>query len=488
MVTYNISELEPNVHYKGDLTLDDLFLINTEPCTLSRSIISALVQWGFKTIYGSEEKKISPARKSSDYVTERNISSSSVDLGKTESVDFSEFMDSDEPKPIPQSEIPNEFKTSESVDIDEFMSSDEPVKPQPKPVVQEAVSPSLAATTTHARTGLSEYLVANKPEVAADLEIAHSRTDTEEDEEKKVQDAQEVYTKFSNFIGDVFTQYATRKTFNINTLNEKVLEFCNYIRENKKYILRISPNNETRNKNFIISHSIRTTIHAIIIGQQLKMPYDKLVELGVTSLLHEIGQIRIPPQLYMNNKELTPSEKIQMQTHTIVGYNIIKDAGFPLAVQLGVLEHHERETGTGYPRHLSGNKISLYAKIIAVACSFEAITAPRHFKEEKTTYEGMVEMLKNSNHLYDDTVVKALLFSLSLFPIGAYVYLSNGKVAQVVNVSPVSPKNPIVKIIGSVTADGKPKIVQTDDESVRIIRAMNKKETADLKAALGEKD
>ena len=94
-------------------------------------------------------------------------------------------------------------------------------------------------------------------------------------------------------------------------------------------------------------------------------------------------------------------------------------------------------------------------------------------------------MLKNSNHLYDDAVVKALLYSVSLFPIGAYVYLANGKVGQVVDVSPASPKNPMVKIIGGINTDGSAKIVQTDEANLKIVRVMTKQETKDLKQALG---
>ena len=121
-----------------------------------------------------------------------------------------------------------------------------------------------------------------------------------------------------------------------------------------------------------------------------------------------------------------------------------------------------------------------------MAWSFEAITAPRNFREARTTYEGMIEMLKNSNHLYDETVIKALLYSISLFPIGAFVFLSNGRVGQVVDVSPASPKNPIVQIVGSVNPDGTPKRIQTDDKTIRIVRTMNKEESDDLRKSLGD--
>ena len=284
----------------------------------------------------------------------------------------------------------------------------------------------------------------------------------------------------------MYTRYATQRVIKVDELKSKVLELCNFVRENKKFILRIAPAFEVRNINFLVSHAMRTAVLSIVIGLQIKMPYDRLTELGMAALLHEIGQIRLPPQLYLNNKPLTNSEKAQMQTHTVIGYNIAKNAGLPITVQLGVLDHHERENGSGYPRRLSGSSISLYGKIIAVACSFEAITAPRQFKAARTSFEGMVELLKNSNHLYDDVVVKALLYSISLYPIGAFVFLSNGRVGQVVDVVPTAPKNPIVQIVGSINPDGTPKRIKTNSNSIKIVRTMTREESADLRKSLGD--
>ena len=111
-------------------------------------------------------------------------------------------------------------------------------------------------------------------------------------------------------------------------------------------------------------------------------------------------------------------------------------------------------------------------------------SAPRHFRDAHTTYDAMVEMLKNANHQYDDTVVKALLYTLSLYPIGAYVYLSNGKIAQVVDVNPSNQRNPLVQIIGETEPDGSPKTAQTNDTNLKIIRVMNKAESDDVLKAI----
>ena len=73
-----------------------------------------------------------------------------------------------------------------------------------------------------------------------------------------------------------------------------------------------------------------------------------------------------------------------------------------------------------------------------------------------------------------------MLYSLSLFPIGSYVFLSDGKVAKVIDVNPENPKNPVVRIIGKKNGDG---VIKTSEEGVKIIRALNKQELSDLSKA-----
>ena len=304
-------------------------------------------------------------------------------------------------------------------------------------------------------------------------------------EQLRLSTVQTVYNEYMSYINTVYTHYATHTELNLEELSDTVKSLCIFIRENRRFVLRISPSVENREKNYLVCHSMRSTVLAITIGLQLRMPLSKLVELGVAAILHEIGMIRLPPQLYINYKPLSPVERAQMATHTLIGYTILKQAKFPLSIQLGVLEHHERENGTGYPRHITGDKISLYAKIIAVACSFEAITAPRQYRDARSTYEAMIEMLKNESHQYDETIIKALLFTLSIFPIGVYVYLKNGKIAQVTDVNPENPKNPIVQIVGETEADGSPKIIQSDDQTNKIIRVLSKTEIEDVIKTFG---
>ena len=311
--------------------------------------------------------------------------------------------------------------------------------------------------------------------------LENIKSETVEDSDRtRLESVQEVYQEYMKYINSVYTHYATHKKISLDEMTETVKDLCIFIRENKRYVLRISPSAEARNKNFLVIHSMRSSVLAITIGLELHLALSKLIELGITCILHEIGMLRLPPQLYMTDKPLSAAEKAQISMHPLFSCNILKEQNFPLSIQLGVLEHHEKENGTGYPRKLTGDKISVFAKIISVACSFEAITAPRLYKEERTTFDAMVEMLKNQNNQYNGVIIKALLYSLSLFPIGAYVFLKTGKIAVVTDVNPNNPKNPVIQILNEFNSDGTPKTVNSDENEYKIIRVLNKKEQEDI--------
>ena len=293
----------------------------------------------------------------------------------------------------------------------------------------------------------------------------------------KIIQAEEFYASFTKYVETLFTQAAIKNELDFKTVAEKIKTACDIIREDRRFLLRVQKNNLSNpNDNYLASHAVKSTIISIIIGFHLKFPAHRLIELGVAALLHEIGMIKLPPQIYLSKRPLQPQERKAILSHPVLSYNLLKSFDFPLTVTLGALEHHERENGSGYPRKLTGDRISLYAKIIAVACSYEALSAQRPHKEAKDGYTGMLELLKNEGKQYDDTIVRALVFSLSIYPIGLYVLLSSGRKGQVVDVSPENPRFPIVQIFGELTPDGKNKILETSKDGISIVRPLTREE------------
>lgn len=423
METYSVGDLKANGEYSSDLKIDDKFILCPANCPLTQETIKALLVWNFKTVISEGRAVQKPIAPEVNEETKKAIAE------KTEEVIIIDDKD----------------------DIQEKSDS-----------INQEIAPDIKAALEKAEE--------KKKSLANDIE--------------HMELVQEVYDAFLKYINHVYTFYATHKEFNKNEISCTVSAMCDFIKEHRRYILRITPNTETFTKNFLVYHSMRSMVIAVAIGLQLKMDHSKIVELGVASILHEIGMIKISPQLYINNRPLTIAEKNQILTHPLLSYNILSDYKFSQPILLGVLDHHERENGSGYPRHRRGAEISFYAKIIAVACSFEAITAPRKFKEARSLYDAMIEMMKNEHHIYDDTVLKALLFSLSLYPIGAYVYLANGQIAQVVDVSPQNPANPIVQLLTEKDNHGNARQVQTDNLNNKIVRVLDKAESNDVLSAL----
>jgi len=300
---------------------------------------------------------------------------------------------------------------------------------------------------------------------------------SQQSDSNKLEKAEEFYKGLVFFVENLFIRASVSDELDYKAVTEKIKDIAEYIKEDRRFLMRVLKNIEPApDKNYLATHSVRSTIISIIIGTYLKLPNYRLIELGVAALVHEAGMLKLPSNIYLNQRALNAQEQKAIVTHPILGYSMLKNLDFPLAICLAALEHHERENGSGYPRRLLGEKISLYSKIIAVACSYEALNSKRPYKEAKDGYTGMLELLKNEGKRYDDTIVKALVLSLSIYPIGLYVLLSNGKKGQVVDVNPESPRFPVVQVFGEFTPDGKIKMIQTAQNELTIVRPLNRSE------------
>jgi HD-GYP domain-containing protein (c-di-GMP phosphodiesterase class II) len=284
------------------------------------------------------------------------------------------------------------------------------------------------------------------------------------------------YNDFTTYMETLYTRFVTKTELDYKELTERMRGLCQVIAENKRFVLR-AQSLAPAHKNYLVSHAVRTSIYSIVLGMALRKPIFWLIELGAAAALHEIGMIRLPPQLYMAGRLLSPQEKKAITAHPLLGYNLLKEIPqVPLAVCLAAMEHHERINGTGYPRGLTGEKISLYSKVIMVACSYDAVTSSRPFKEARDGYTAMVDIIKNEGKQYDDLVIRALVYGLSIFPIGTQVMLTSGKEAVVVDVNPDNPRYPIVQLLGARSPDGKDVLLRTSETGVRVLRPLSKEE------------
>ena len=293
----------------------------------------------------------------------------------------------------------------------------------------------------------------------------------------KLLEAEQFYDSFTIFAKSLFDNVIKTKTLDNKVVFNKIKTAYNFIHQNHRYIMRVKyPVDNENDNNYIVSHLVRTTIIAMIIGMNMKFPAHRLIELGTAALLHDVGMLSFPQEFYLKRHPLTDQEKLVLRIHPEQGYKLLAVNGFPQAVIDAVIEHHERENGTGYPRNLKKDEICLYAKIIAVACSYEAISAERLHKAPRDQHEGIVELLKNEGKQYNEQVLRALVYSLSVYPLGLYVLLSDGQKGQVVDIDPFNPRYPVVQLL-DINSDNnsvnkKNRLVYTSPIGVFIVRPL----------------
>ncbi len=323
-----------------------------------------------------------------------------------------------------------------------------------------------------------------KPEyMVTETEDTTSILDEDINEKQKEEKARQFYFHLLEFTKETFNLFRTENQLNLNSITQKVKELIEIEKENRDNLLRLTEIKLPTN-NYIIPHSANTAILSISLGSFLKLPPHRMIELGISALLHDIGMFKLPEKIYMGTHKLTPQEKKAIIAHTILGYRILKGFSVPENVALAALEHHERIDGSGYPNGLRGEKISLYARIIAVACSYEAAITSRPFKNELDGHQAILDLLKGNRTKYDENVFKALIYRLSLYPLGTLVLLSNGAKGMVIKANPQNPKAPYVKIIQDEEGNIPEKnvIIRISGESdIKITRPLTKEEIANLK-------
>jgi HD-GYP domain-containing protein (c-di-GMP phosphodiesterase class II) len=205
---------------------------------------------------------------------------------------------------------------------------------------------------------------------------------------------------------------------------------------------------------------------------------------GLAALLHEIGMTRIPPQIYKHDRQLSDKERQIIITHPVVSFKILKEAGFPSPVALAVLEHHEHIDGTGYPRRLKDDQISLYGKIIGVASAYAAAVSKRPFREGRDGHSGIMNLVRDMGRRYDDTILRALILTLSVYPVGTYVLLSNQVKALVVKTDQKRPKEPTVRLLvneENMLYPEQPVVQILQGDDITIQRSLTRSEIEDLK-------
>lgn len=298
------------------------------------------------------------------------------------------------------------------------------------------------------------------------------------------QEVQKHYESHLEFCHAMFDSFSKRQSLNLDSIVEQMKTLFGQVRSHRKYFLRFLDLDRSGFP-YMVCHGVNTAILAMAIADNMKIPVHKILEIGMGGLLHEIGMFLLPENFQNAARALNPAERRALLAHPILGFKQLREKGFPVNTCMAVLEHHEKEDGTGYPQSYKGDKISLAGKIVSVASAYDALITSRPYREAKNAHLSLLEFLKEVGKSYDDAVVKKLVYTLSLFPIGSYVELKSGAIAQVTDANPEAPKLPDLRIL---TSDKKkaiqdfPLVKLVDHPELAIVRVLDSVEVQKLKA------
>ena len=152
-------------------------------------------------------------------------------------------------------------------------------------------------------------------------------------------------------------------------------------------------------------HSINVYILAMAIGGEMDMERSELEELGLAAMLHDIGKIAIPHYILTMRCKPNEDEWDYIRRHPLLGYEMAHKHGLPAEACLGVLHHHERMDGSGYPFGLKADKISKYGRIIAIADVYDAMRSKRSYKSSAARDEAFNFLIDNEGTHFDSVIL-----------------------------------------------------------------------------------
>lgn len=270
-----------------------------------------------------------------------------------------------------------------------------------------------------------------------------------------------------------FTKFATEAKLIFDTVSESSKVDMNQIRSLSDGLTSELKNTGIVIKNiidakqvdsYLFRHSVNVAVLCALMAKWLDLSKQDSLLLTYAGLLHDIGKSKIHEDILHKPDKLTNKEMETMKTHAVKSYEIIKEIKFlDSRVDLAVLLHHERLDGSGYPLKLKDEKIPLFARILAIADVFDAITSNRCYKKKESPLKALEILKEESFDKLDFKLTNMFIDNLINYYNGSYVFLSNNTTGKIIKMDPFDLTHPLVMIgLDVIDLKNKPDIKVLD--------------------------
>ena len=237
--------------------------------------------------------------------------------------------------------------------------------------------------------------------------------------------------------------------------------------------LAIHVMNDTMGGEELYFHSLNVTMLALMMARDIDLPSEALRPLGMGALFHDIGRREIPSQILTKMDPLTRAERNYYELHCQFGVDIAQLLKLPGLTQAIIGEHHEMFDGSGYPKQLKGETISLLARIVAIANYYDELCNPPNVLQALTPHEALATMFARLKSKFDPRLLQIFVRCLGVYPPGTIVQLSNGLIGMVATINTAKPMRPMVIVYDEDVPKDEAILVDMDAEAdVNIAKAI----------------
>lgn len=247
-------------------------------------------------------------------------------------------------------------------------------------------------------------------------------------------------------VKSMMEDYKKRSRFNADGAKLIVDHMLDELLTTRDIMINLSDIKTTDDYTF--AHSVNVCILSLITGVKMGLNQLRMRDLGVGALLHDIGKTTIPEELIKKPTSLTVEEFEIVKQHTVTGFNILKsDVNVSTTSAYVAFGHHERYDGSGYPNGAKGEDIHQFARIVAIADVFDALTSDRVYRKKYKTHEAAEYLTTASNQLFDPEILECFIKNIAYYAIGTSVLLDSGEKGIVVDCNSSFATRPVVRII-----------------------------------------